>query len=337
MAAALVAQPADAASNVLDRIKARGVVHCGGVVRPGLAEIGGDGAWHGLEFDICRAIAVAVLGDKGKVEFAAYGSDAEFARVRVHADKTHADKMQADVTPADKKQADDVSFLTGGEIAAHRLAASVVVGPTVFIESDAVMVAGDSPAQHLADLAGKDICFLSGDTAEHALDQYFESIGDKPWLRHPFSELGEMNDDYAVQGCLGVAGETTTLVDSRLLAGPAKLKSRLLPEAINVFPIVATTGARDARWSAVIAWAVNTLIAADRPDRKWFAGGAGAMPVDGASLGLAPGWQARMLAATGNHAAIFERNLGNGSPYKLAPGINANQLQGGLLLAPFVE
>lgn len=321
LAAALALQPAHAASPVLDRVKARGSVRCGAVLRPGLAEIGADHTWHGLEFDVCRAIAVAVLGDRGKVEFAAYGSDAEFDRVKSSADTS----------------ADDVSFLTGGEIATHGLAGSVVVGPTVFIETDAVMVAGDSPARHLADMVGKDICFLSGDTAEHALDQYFESIGDKPWLRHPFSELGEMNDDYAVQGCLGVAGEATTLAGTRLLAGPAKLNSRLLPEAINVFPIVATTGIDDARWSAIVAWAVNTLVAADRPDRKWFAGGAHTMPLDGPPLGLAPGWQSRMLAATGNHASIFERSLGLGSPYGLTPGMNANQSQGGLLLAPFVE
>ena len=62
------AQPA----SVADRAKARGTVQCGSVERPGLAQQAGDGHWHGLEVDVCRAIATAVLGSPDKFAYRTY-------------------------------------------------------------------------------------------------------------------------------------------------------------------------------------------------------------------------------------------------------------------------
>ena len=212
----------------------------------------------------------------------------------------------------------------------------LVPGPTVFVASDAVMVARESAAQHLGDLAGRGICFMIASTAEQGLEAWFDDAG-KPWFRHPYSETGEMEDAYAVQRCEGIAAETTELARIRLHHGPAGLQGRILPEPLGVFPLIAATGTDDGRWSAIVAWTVHTLIDAGRPQTQWFAGGADAMPVVAPELGLGTGWQARVIQATGPFSALFERNLGAGSPYRLAPGPDALQGQGGLLLSPFVE
>lgn len=299
-----------------ERIHARGAVACGAVERPGLAEEDSQGRWRGLEVDICRAIAVAVLGSADRIVFSGYGSPDEFDRVR--------------------RNDDDVSFLSGGDMATHRLADAVVPGPTVFLAEIGVMVPADSSAKNVVDLAGQGICFMIAEPAESSLSEYFEGI-DKGWLRHPYSETGEMEDAYAVRRCQAVAGETTALAKTRGLPSQAKLRSRLLPQALSTFPIIATTGLKDARWAATVGWVVDTLIAAERPERKWFAGGTRAMPVGAAGLGLSVGWQARVVAATGHYGDIFARNLGAASPYGLARGPNANQSVGGALVAPFVE
>ena len=86
-----------------------------------------------------------------------------------------------------------------------------------------------------------------------------------------------------------------------------------------------------------MAWTVATLIAGERRETAWYAGGAGAMPVAAPKLGLDAGWQRRVLAAVGHYGDIFERHLGKGSPLKLERGLNANQADGGLLLGPFLE
>ena len=304
------------AGSVIEGVKARNTLRCGSVERPGLAHEIGHGRWSGLEVDVCRAIAAVVLGSSERIEYHAYDTPKDFDAVR--------------------RQQDDVYFLTGSEIDAQKLAGQIVPGPTVFVESHAVMVASSSPAHHVANLAGNSICFLIGSPVERSLAAYFDALH-QSWLRQPFSERGEMVDSYNVQNCHAIAGEITTLAATALDPGANRLSSRILEEPLTVFPLMAATGTGDGQWSAIVAWTVHTLIAAERPETRWYAGGAGAMPVTAPELGLDNEWQHRALTQVGNYGTIFERNLGKGSPLRLDRGLNANQLRGGQLLSPFLD
>ena len=302
---------------VFERVRARGFVRCGGVPRPGLAEVDGRGHWSGIEVDVCRAVAAAVEGSPDRIVFHGYETPGRFAAVRDHRD--------------------DVFFLTGQEINDNGLAGRIVPGPAVFIESHAVMVPAGSFARHVAGLAGNTICFLSGSGAERSLENYFGRLHKVFFLPMPFSERGEMYDAYDVRRCLAIAGEMTSLAAARLQRGMGRLSSRILPEPLSVFPIIAATGTEDAKWASIVAWTVITLVSADRPETKWYAAGAGAMPVGAPELGLDRGWQRRVLTAAGSYGDIFERDLGKGSRFKLGRGLNKSQPAGGLLLAPFLD
>jgi len=304
------------AGSVVDRVKARGIVRCGSVERPGLASVAGKDHWTGLNVDVCRSIAAAVLGSADRIEFHVYETPMQFDAVR--------------------RQEDDVYFLTGSEIDEQKLAGKVVPGPAVFLESHTVMVPSTSAAHNVGDLAGNTICFMIGSLTERSINAYFDALN-KNWLRMPYSEDGEMNDAYNVQRCNAIAGEMTTLAATRLDSGVNRFTSRFLPEPLSVFPVMAATGINDAQWSAIVAWTVDTLISAERPETRWYAGGAGAMPVAAPELGLDKGWQRRVLAAVGNYGDIFERHLGKSSQLKLNRGLNANQFSGGLFLSPFLE
>jgi general L-amino acid transport system substrate-binding protein len=304
------------AGSIAERVKARGFVRCGSVERPGLANADGHGGWIGLEVDVCRAVAAAVLGSPERIEYHEYEAPKDFDAVR--------------------NQQDDIYFLTGTEIEKQKLAGKVLPGPTVFVESHAVMLPTDSAEQHLDDLAGKGICFMIGSPVERSLNAYFDAIH-KNFLRRGFTEDGEMNDAYVVQNCHAVAGEITTLASVRLDPGVNHLSSRILPETPAVFPVMAATGTDDAQWSSIVAWTVHTLISAERPESPWYAGGVGAMQITAIELGLDKDWQRRVLAAVGNYGDIFERNLGKGSVLKIDRGLNANNMGGGLLLSPFIE
>ena len=119
------------AGSVAERVKARGLVRCGSVERPGLAGPDGKGGWTGLEVDVCRAVAAAVLGSPERIEYHKYDAPKDFDAVR--------------------NQQDDIYFLTGSEIAKQKLAGKVLPGPTVFVESQAVMAPVNSAEQHLDD------------------------------------------------------------------------------------------------------------------------------------------------------------------------------------------
>lgn len=315
LALALMSNAASAGT-VLDRVKADNVVRCGAVERPGVASVGDKGQWEGLTVDVCRAVAAAVLGSPDKVSFSEYETPAQFDRVA--------------------KGEDDVFFLTGTEIHHNNLAGKVVPGPAVFYQTHAVLVPKDSKAQKISDLAGDKICVMIASPVERSLSHYFDRLG-KTWTPIAFSEDGEMVDAYKVQHCHAVAYELTSLPEIPADPGINDLHSRILPESLATFPVMAATGTRDAEWSAIVAWTVDTLISGERPETRWYAGAAGAMPVEAPELGLDAGWQKRVLTAVGNIGDIYERHLGNASEMRLARGPNANQTSGGLLAAPFLE
>ena len=59
-----------AQAGVLDKVKAHGSVRCGVAGdKPGFSLIDDKGRWTGMDVDLCRAVAAAVLGDADKVEY----------------------------------------------------------------------------------------------------------------------------------------------------------------------------------------------------------------------------------------------------------------------------
>jgi len=303
------------AQSIVNRVKERGVLYCGGVARPGLADQSGGTGWHGLEIDIGRAIAAAVLSSADKVEFHAYATETDFA---------------------EGARSDDVLFLTGSEISDHHLAGLIVPGPPVFVESQGVMVPGDSSVQHLMDLGNRTVCFMIGSSSERALNAFCDSTGCR-LFRRPFSEDGEMVDAYAAQNCHAIIGEITDLAAMRGEEELRALASRILPETLADFPVVAATGTADAKWSGLVAWTVYTLISGGRQESRWYAGGAGAMPVDAPELGLPHGWQKAVLKAVGNYGDIFRRNVGTGSSLNLERIAWGNGIERGVLLSPHLD
>ena len=312
---ALSASPA-LAGPILDRVKADGVLRCGGVDRPGLVEIEPDGKAKGLELDICRALASVVLGDKGRLEFTRYDSEKAFAAAR----GGH----------------EDVMFLTGREMIENGLADKVIPGPSIFVETTSVMVQDDSPYKHLQDLAGKPICFALGPHAQYHLHDWF-AARHLSFIPMGFQEDVEMNDAYTVRYCHGLAGETTTLAETSNLPDLVKAGHRFLPETLAAYPILATTAWSDGQWAAIVAWTVETLKRADAPTREWSRGGFESIPVEAPELGLAKDWQKKVVSLVGAYGEIFDRNLGAGSELKLDRGLNRSLLENGAFAPPYVD
>src|SRR5574338_1572043 len=67
---ALLVCQAAAAQSTLDAVRSRGAVLCGvntGLV--GFSQPDSQGAWKGIDVDVCRAVAAAVFGDANKVRY----------------------------------------------------------------------------------------------------------------------------------------------------------------------------------------------------------------------------------------------------------------------------
>lgn len=297
---------AAAKPGTLDRIRAQGVVHCGSAIRPGLAFPGEDHAWYGLNVDFCRAVAAAVLGDPGKVEFDGYALRPDFDRIRLGAD--------------------DVGFLTATELFTNELFGAVLPGPAVFHETVQVMVWETSPVQHVAELGETKICGEPGTAPDNALHTYAAA---EHWQANMtgWMELEEMMDAFNVGRCPAVVGEATALAALRIGSAQEGHPSRLLPEPLAAYPVLVTTPADDPAWAIVVGWVVNTVLAGSGPQT---------LTIPGSYLGLDQGWQARVLAV-GPYTELHRRALGGESALGLPAGVNGSWRDGGVFVPPSID
>jgi general L-amino acid transport system substrate-binding protein len=306
-----VASPAHA-GGVLDRIHSAKVVHCGAVERPGIAQASSEGAPTGVAVDLCRAVAIAVLGPSAHVAFSIYESPHSYDSVR------HG--------------GDDLAFLTGGEIAEQDLTRFVLPGPTVLISTVGIMVPETSPVRRLADLSGQTVCLMIGSRAQRALESAAAMLH-LAISRLTFEEDVEMLDAYNAGRCGAAVGEETYLADMRREPGVRRLASRLLPDPMAADPLIAVTPQADGAWSAAVAWVIDALLLADAAADPWAAKQAEALPARHPP-GLRPGWRAEVAAAVGSYGTIIRRNLTE--RLGLEPGLNA-LWPAGVLLPPSVR
>src|SRR5262245_58564225 len=68
-----------AAAGTLDDVRSRDKLICGvSEGLPGFSEKDGSGVWRGFDVDFCKAVAAAVLGDTGKVEYVPLSATVRF-------------------------------------------------------------------------------------------------------------------------------------------------------------------------------------------------------------------------------------------------------------------
>jgi general L-amino acid transport system substrate-binding protein len=301
----LGAETARASASVLDRIRAEGILHCGGAVRPGLAFPGPDRKLAGLEVDLCQAVAIAVLGPDAKIDFHSYTLPASYDPLR------HGQ--------------DELAFLTESEVVDAKLVGTVLPGPPVFFESDAVLLPANSSARHVADLAGLNVCAEPGTGAERSIAPWFEARH-LPLTYFPFQESDEELDAYYAGHCAAMVNEITSVAAIKLQAAGDGHPSRLLPEPLGAYPIMAVTPLGDPRWPALVGWILPAVM-------RWQP----AADAVATTFGLAPSWQSAMRLALGDYDAIFRRRLGGGSALGLPPGLNTLWSEGGLFCPPYSE
>jgi general L-amino acid transport system substrate-binding protein len=133
--------------------------------------------------------------------------------------------------------------------------------------------------------------------------------------------------------------------------------NRVLPEIISKEPLGPVVRQGDDAWFNIVKWTYFALVNAEElgitsknveemkstsadPEVQRLLGVPGP---DGSSagfgigLGLEENWAENAIKAVGNYGEIFERNVGEGSPLKIARGKNALWMDGGLQYTPPVR
>ena len=330
-AVARAAEPSATRDTTLVRVRAAGMLRCGIDQEQAEYTTSDDhGNREAFDADLCRAVAVAVLGKDALVRVTHYPDD----RAAMQGLNAGEVEMVASLS-------DDFT---------HTVGTHLTFTQPVLWDGVGFLVLAQSPAMRARQLSGKKICFLAETTVEESVRAWFarEHLEFVPFS---FQEEGEMQAAFATGNCGALAGDRTRLAEMRAELMRRGKQTRLLPECISKDPLAAAVRDDDPQWAAIVNWVMEALIQAEEsgvtranvnamraradsdPVLRFLLGGSREV---GSALGLDDDWVVRVIAATGNYGEIYARDLGSGSSLKLPRGENNLRDHSGAMTAlPF--
>jgi general L-amino acid transport system substrate-binding protein len=318
--------PPPAPTGILAKVIERGQLVCG--INGGLPGFSfldeSSGAVSGLDADICRAVAAAVLGDATAVDFRALNTGQRGPALQTG----EVDMLSRNTTWTVTR---DTSW--------------GLFAPTVFYDGQGIMVPADLGVTTLEELAGATICVQSGTTTELNLTDQMRARGIE-YEPLVFADIDPTYQAYEEGRCDAVTSDRSQLAARR--TAMAQPDAHVILDAVlSKEPLSPVVPLGDDQWFNVVKWTVYALIEAEEqgitsqnvqemlasedPVVRRFLGVEGGL---GAYLALRDDWTVDVISAVGNYGEIFERNLGPGTPFDLERGLNALWTDGGLLYAP---
>lgn len=331
LAAAVTAWGQTAASppsqkSTLEKVRARGSLTCGvDIEQPEYSLDDAHGNHAAFDTDLCKAVAVAVLG-----------TDAHFT-IKPYRDESDS------LAGLDKGEID---LLATASMNIRTANGHIGLGPIVFYDAQGLLVPRASGVHTAGDLAGKKICFLLGTEIEAQLTAFMRRHN-VAFIPGPFSEEGEMEAALVTHNCDAISADVSQLGYEREGFKGMAAAFIILPDIVADDPLAPAYRSGDSQWAAIVNWTMYALIEAEHlgitsahvharttstdPEIARFLG---TQRGYGQFLGLSDDWAARVVASVGNYGEIFERDLGSGSSLRLDRGVNKPWTQGGLLYAP---
>lgn len=330
-AALLAAAPFVHAGKTLDTIKQRDQVVVGvssGVA--GFSAADSQGKWTGLDVDIGKAIAAAVLNDPEKVKWVPLTSQQRFTAIQ----SGEVDVLSRNTT---------VTLTRDASLGLHGTA-------IVFYDGQGFMVPAKSKVKSAKQLKGATVCVQAGTTTEKNLTDFSRAnnLNLKPVV---FDKFDATNAAYFAGRCQAYSTDASGLASVRSKEAKNPKDHVILPELISKEPLGPLVRRGDDEWFAIVKWVVWGLIEAE--ENGITQANVDKMKADstdpvvqrllgksedtGKLLGLDRDWLARAIKAVGNYGEIYERNVGEKTPVGLPRGKNNLWSQGGLMYAPPVR
>lgn len=314
------------AGDTVDAIKKRGELNCG--VNTGLAGFSApdaQGNWTGIDVDVCRALAAAMLGSPTKVKFFPYNAQQRFTSVQ----SGEVDILSRNTTWTLTRDTD----------------LGLDFGPVVYYDGQGFMVPSKLGVKSAKDLNGATVCVQTGTTTELNLTDWFRAnkLELKPVV---IQEQSQVEAAFFAGRCDAYTTDASGLASTRASRASNPDDYVILPEIISKEPLAPAYRQNDAQFGDIVRWTIYALIQAEESgitkanvdEMKKSADPTiqrllGVTPGAGKSLGLDEEWAARAIKAVGNYGEMFERNVGQGSPLKLKRGLNDLWSRGGLQYA----
>lgn len=315
------------AGATLDAIKQRGQLRCGvstGVV--GFSAPDSQNRWKGLDVDVCRAVAAAVLGDPDKVAYTPLNAQQRFAALQ---------SGQIDLLSRNTSW----TLTRDASLGLHFVAVT-------YHDGQGFMVPRKLKVNSARQLKGAQVCVQAGTTTEKNLADFSRrhQLQLKPVVFDSFEAAFKA---YFSGRCQAYTTDASGLASVRTKEASSPDDHVILPELISKEALGPMVKRGDDDWLAVARWTVFALLEAEElgitqanvttrqkdadPSVQRFMGGSEDM---GKLLGLDRQWAVRAVQAVGHYGEVFERHVGQQSPLKLVRGPNRLWNQGGLMFAP---
>ena len=313
-------------SKTLKNTMKKGFVRCGvSQGLPGFSNADAAGNWTGVDVDVCRAVAAAVLGDANKVKFTPLSAKERFTALT----SGEIDILSRNTTWTLSRDADIGLTFVGVN----------------FYDGQGFMVRKDSGITSTSQFKnGISACTNIGTTTELNMRDFFNSKGIS-YEPVAFEKADEVVAAYDSGRC-----DTYTTDKSGLAAQRTKMTNPddhlVLPETISKEPLGPVVRQGDAVWEDIVRWSLNVMIEAEEygisssnadmmktsenPAVKRLVGTEGEL---GSYLGLDQDWSLRIIKQVGNYGESYKRNIADTG---ILPDRGPNNIwtKGGLLYTP---
>ena len=314
------------AAQTLKTVKERGSLSCGvSQGLPGFSNPDDKGNWTGLDVDLCRALAAAVLNDPTKVKFVPLSAKDRF-------------------TALQSGEIDVLSRNTTWTLSRDTSLGVNFTGVTYY-DGQGFLIRKSLKVNSALELNGASICVQTGTTNEQNVSDYFNGNHMKYELI-AFGTADETVKAYESGRCDVFTSDISQLYSIRLkLSAPGD--HAVLPEVISKEPLGPLVRHGDDQWFDIVKWTLFAMINAEelgvtqknvdemakstKPDLKRMFGTDGNL---GEQLGLTKDWVTRIVKAVGNYGESFDRNVGAGSNLGISRGLNQLWDKGGIQYAP---
>ena len=314
------------AASTLETVRARGVLRCGTENdTPGSGAPDSNGVLQGIDIEYCKAVAVAVFGDAGKVTYVHTSTLNRFSVLQ-----------SGDV---------DVLIRETTDLFSRDTQIGLIFGTIIMYDAQGALVATKLGAKSLADLDGASVCVYPGSNSELNIADYFRSHNMK-YSPISIDNADALRRSFFEGRCDVFTGDRLMLSSNRSIAKDPN-DYVVLPELLAKSPLGPMVRQGDDQWLNIVKWVVNVTFLAEEkkltranvdanrnstdPEVKRMLGGT---PGLSKQLGLADDWAYQIIKQVGSYAEIYDRTLGEGSSLKLPRGLNKLWNDGGLLYSP---
>jgi general L-amino acid transport system substrate-binding protein len=292
----------------------------------GFSAADSSGNWSGLDVDVCKAVAAALLSDASKVKYVPLNAQQRFTAL----------------------QSGEVDVLSRNTTFTLTRDGSLGLSATtpIYYDGQGFMVTTKSKIKSAKQLKGQTVCVQSGTTTEKNLTDYSRAnqLNIKPVV---FEKLEAATGAYFSGRCVAYTTDASGLASTRNKEAKNPADHIILPELISKEPLGPMVRRGDEDWTALVKWTVYGLMEAEEygvtqanVDQLKTSSTdpvvqrmLGQTEDTGKLLGLDKEWLARAIKATGNYGEMFERNVGPNSALGLPRGVNNQWNKGGLMYA----